>query len=146
MPYTKRPAGGTIIERSTGGLDWLGPWEEIDGTTGDYTLPGSQAAKVDITTHRDILTYGAIKQNGAGIADVTDPSFDILYDPDHAGHQALITAAKNRTVMDFRFTYPGVTRKEGVRGQLSIAKRAPIGGYLMLTVTILANAINDNVA
>lgn len=145
---TKRPSGGTIVARSNvTTADWLGPWTQIAQVTGDITLPGGNPSKIDITTHDDVITYGGFRQNGAGLSDVTDPSFDILLDPDDAQHQALITDFQNRTARDYRFTYPGgVTRKWGVRGQVSLASRAELNGYLRATVTILANVVNFNVA
>src|SRR5262245_59056830 len=147
MPYTKRPSGGTKIERSTTTTaDWLGPWTQILGVTGDITLPGGTPAKIDITTHDDVLTYGGFRQNGAGLADTTDTSFELLLDPDDTGHQALYTDFTNRTARDYRITFPGgVIRKYGTRGQLGISPRAELNGYLRATVTILANTVNFNV-
>jgi hypothetical protein len=147
MPYTKRPAGGTKVERSTTTTaDWAGPWEQIPGVTGDITLPGGQPSEVDITTHDDVLTYGGWRQKGAGLADTQNPSFDLLLDPDDAVHQALLADLSARTARDYRFTFPGwVVKKYGVRGQVGMTKRAPINGYLMATVTILANVVDFDV-
>lgn len=144
---TKRPAGGTIVAISTStSNDWLGPWTTIPGIMGSVSLPGGQAQKVDITTHDDITTYGRFRQNGAGISDVTDPSWTMLWDPDDATHAILLAAFTAGSTRDFRFTFPNVTKKYGVNGQVSIGNgQADVGDYLKYQVTVTANKINFNV-
>jgi len=146
---TKRPAGGMIIERSnTTTLDWLGPWTAIGlvMATSAITLPGGQPTKVNITTHDDIITYGGFVQNGAGLIDVSDLGFEILLDPDDSQLQSMQTDMINRTVRDYRIKFPNVTRKWGVRGQMAMGSSADGTNYLRSNVTVLANAINFNVA
>lgn len=146
MAYTKRPAGGIIIEYSSVlTANWLGPWVEVEGVAGTITLPGGSPSKVDITTHRDIITYGGFKQNGAGLIDVTDLAFMILADPDSAGYQFVLADMAARNARDYRITYPGVTRKHGVRGQISVAPSGDPADYLRSQCTVLANAVNFNV-
>jgi len=138
-----------IIERSnTTTLDWLGPWTAIGliAATSGITLPGGQPSKVNITTHDDIITLGGYVQNGAGLIDVTDLGFEILLDPDDAQLQAMQADMSARTARDYRIRFPAVTRKWGVRGQLAMASNADGTNYLRSTVTVLANAINFNVA
>jgi len=152
MPYEKRPSGGIIIEASTVlTANWLGPWLEINGVTGDITLPGASPSKVDILTHRDVLTYGGFGQNGAGIAEVTDLAFDLLCDPMDSTFLSLIADMSSRAARDYRITFPPggvtpVTTKWGVRGQVGMTNRGPLKGYLMSSVTVLANVIKFNVA
>ena len=148
MPYTKRPSGGTKVEVSqTTTANWLGPWTQIQGVTGDITTPGGTPSKVNITTHDDVITYGGFTQNGSGLADVNDLNFDMLFDPDDAGHQALLADFAARTVRDYRITFPGVTRKYGVRGQIGLGGgKAELNGYLHYTATVMANTVNFNVA
>ena len=147
MPYAKRPAGGILIERSTvTTADYLGPWQQIPGAAGDVTLPGGTPSKVDITTHDDVITFGGFKQNGAGLADTTDASFDLFLDPDDTVHQAMLADLAARTARDYRFSFPGVTRKWGTRGQLGITPKGEMNGYLKATVTVLSNTISHNVA
>lgn len=148
MAYTKRPSGGTIVERSTvTTANWLGPWAAIPGVTGDITLPGGQPSKIDITTHDDVVTYGGFRQNGAGLADTTDTAFELLLDPDDTTHQALMADFAARTARDYRITFPGgVVKKYGTRGQIGISPRAELNGYLRAQVTILANVVNFNVS
>jgi hypothetical protein len=145
---TKRPAGGMIIERSnTTTLDWLGPWTAIGliAATANITLPGGAPSKVNITTHDDIVSTGGYVQNGAGLIDVTDLGFEILLDPDDTQLQAMQADMSARTTRDYRIRFPVVTRKWGVRGQISIASNADGTNYLRSQVTVLANAINFNV-
>ncbi len=148
MAYTKRPAGGIKIERCTATTTgWLGPWEQIPGAMATITLPGGTPTKVDITTHDDVLTYGGFKQNGAGLADVTDLQFTVLLDPDDTVHQALLTDLAARTARDYRITFPGgVSRKWGCRGQVGFNPSGDINDYLKAQVTVLSNTISLNVA
>lgn len=148
MAFTKRPAGGIKIERATVTTSgWVGPWEQIPGAMATITLPGGTPTKVDITTHDDVLAYGGFKQNGAGLADVTDVAFTILIDPDDTVHQALLADLAARTARDYRITFPGgVIRKWGTRGQVGVAPSGDINDYLKAQLTILSNVISFNVA
>jgi hypothetical protein len=148
MPYTKRPTGGTKIDRSnTTTADYLGPWTQIAGVAGDITLPSGTPSKIDITTHDDVITFGGFRQNGAGLADTTDLSFDMFFDPDDAQHQAMLADLSGKVARDYRITFPGgVSRKWGTRGQIGISAMAEINGYLKAKVTVLANTISFNVA
>jgi hypothetical protein len=144
MAYVKRPAGGMQVEiASTFTMTWLGPWSLIPGFTGTVNLPGGTSAKIDITTHDDVLEFGRIKQNGAGLADVADPG-----DPDNEMHQLLLAGFMAGSVFQFRFTFPGgVVQKYGVQGQVSIGNpTADINGYVQTPLTIVANKINFDVA
>ena len=145
---TKRPAGGMVIERSnTTTLDFLGPWTAIGliAATANITLPGGAPSKVNITTHDDIVSTGGYVQNGAGLIDVTDLAFEILLDPDDTQLQAMQADMSARTTRDYRIKFPGVTRKWGIRGQISIASNADGTNYLRSQVTVLANAISFSV-
>jgi hypothetical protein len=146
----KRPAGGMIIERSnTTTLDFLGPWTAIGqiAATANITLPGGAPSKVNITTHDDIVATGGYVQNGAGLIDVTDMSFEILLDPDDTQLQAMQADMSARTTRDYRIRFPApIIRKWGIRGQISIASNADGTNYLRATVTVLANVINFAVA
>jgi hypothetical protein len=138
-----------IIERSnTTTLDFLGPWTAIAvvSATQSIALPGASPSKVNITTHDDIITFGGFIQNGAGLADVTDLTFEILLDPDDAQQQAMLVDVGARTARDYRIRFPGVTRKWGITGQLSMASSADGGNYLRTQCTVLANRISFNVA
>lgn len=149
---TKRHGGGMVWDiASTQGLSWLGPWTPIPQVTGPITLPGGTSTKIDITTHDDIVTYGRIKQNGGGLADVTDPGASILWDPDDTVHQKLLAAFQAGSVFQFRFSFPSstgaVTKKYGVQGQVSIGNgQADMNGYVTYPITVVANQINFNVA
>lgn len=146
----KRPAGGMILERSnTTTLDFLGPWTAIAqvAATANITLPGGAPSKVNITTHDDVVAFGGFVQNGSGLIDVTDMTFEILLDPDDTQHQGLLADMAARTVRDYRIRFPvGVTRKWGIRGQISLASNADGTNYLRTNVTVMANVVNFNVA
>jgi hypothetical protein len=137
-----------VIARSnTTTLDFLGPWTAIAlvTATASITLPGASPSKVNITTHDDVITFGGFIQNGAGLADVTDLSFEILMDPDDAQHQAMLADMAARTTRDYRITFPSITRKWGVRGQIGMASSGDGTNYLRTTCTVLANVIRFNV-
>ena len=151
----KRYGGGMIWEVSasptTTGTAWTGPWTVIPQVMGTITLPGGTATKIDITTHDDIITYGKIRQNAGGIADVTDPGGSILWDPDDTVHQKLLAAFQAGSVFQFRFTFASstgvVTKKYGAMGQVSIGNgTSDINGYVTYPVTVVANTVNFNVA
>ena len=148
MAYTKRPTGGTKLQRCTGtNVDWLGPWQDIPGLTGTINLPGGTPTKVDITTHDDVASLGRFKQNGAGLSDVPDPGATLLFDPDDSVCQALQADFAAGTVRQYRIVFPNVTRKWGVEGQVGLGQgSAPIDGYLQVPFSVVANKINFNVA
>jgi hypothetical protein len=145
----KRAAGGMIIERSTvlsnftSGWTPTGPWTPIAqvAATANITLPGAAPSKVNITTHDDIITFGGFVQNGAGLADVTDLSFEILTDPDDAQFKAMLVDMSTRAARDYRITFPGVTQKWYIAGQISVASNADGTNYLRSTCTVLANKV-----
>jgi hypothetical protein len=147
MAFTKRPAGGTKVEIATTTLTWLGPWTTVNGFTGTINLPGGTSSKVDITTHDDVLALGRLRQNGAGLADVSDPGGTVMWDPDDAIHQMLLAGFLAGSVYQFRFTFPGgVIKKYGVQGQISVGTpTADINGYLQTPLTIVANAVKFDV-
>ena len=146
---TKRVAGGIGIDRSnTTTLDFLGPWTAIAlvSATAAVTLPGASPTKVNITTHDDIVTYGGLVQNGAGLMDVTDLSFEIFLDPDDSQQQSMLVDMAARTARDYRIRFYGVTRKWGITGQISIAGTADGANYLRAQCTVMANRTSFNVA
>ena len=145
---TKRPAGGMIIERSTTtNPDFAGPWTAIGqiAATANITLPGGAPSKVNITTHDDIVSTGGYVQNGAGLIDVTDLAFEILLDPDDAQLIAMQADMSGRVTRAYRIRFPGVTKKWGIRGQISIASNADGTNYLRAQCTVLANVISFDV-
>jgi hypothetical protein len=138
-----------IIERNDATtVGWTGSWTAIGliAATANITLPGGAPSKVNITTHDDIVATGGYVQNGAGLIDVTDLTFEILLDPDDTQLQGMQTDMSNRVTREYRIRFPGVTRKWGIRGQISIASNADGTNYLRAQCTVLANAINFNVA
>lgn len=147
MPYTQHDGAGMVVERATGtNLDWLGPWETIPGMSGTFTLPGGTPATYDATTHAYAASTG-FKQKRSGIADVNDPGGPCFWDPDDTVHQAVLADMSARTVRQYRFTMPGVTRKYGAEGQIGVGNiQADINGGLTAQVTISANKVNFNVA
>jgi hypothetical protein len=138
---------GPVNTSGSVGLNWLGPWTLIPGFTGTVNLPGGTSAKIDITTHDDVLAFGRIKQNGAGLADVADPGGTMFWDPDEATHQQLLAGFMAGSTYQFRFTFPGgVVKKYGVQGQISIGNpTADINGYVQTALTVVANKINFDV-
>lgn len=146
MAYTKRPAGGIQFQRATTTTVGASTFETIPGFTATITLPGGQPTKVDITTHDDVLTFGRFKQNGAGLADVTDPGGTVLFDPDDTVHQAMLADFAAGTARDYRFIFPGgIVKRWGCRGQLGISPNGDINGYLQAQVTVLANTVDFDV-
>jgi hypothetical protein len=143
MPYTIRNGAGIIVERATGlNLDWLGPWQVIPGFTGTVTGPGGVAKTWDATTHESAAATG-FTQKKTGISDVSDPGGTLLLDPDDTVHQALYSDMAGRIVRQYRFTYPGVTRRHGVEGQISVGgSQADINAGLTAQVTIAAQRVN----
>lgn len=150
MPYEFRDGGGFIIEYASV-LDplFVGPWVEVEGVTGDITLPGVTPSKVDVTTHRGLLT-NKFTANAAGIGEVTDLSFDIFLDIMNVTHQQLLADIAVLAVRDYRITFPPggvtpVTTKWGVRGGIGMTNRGVMKGKQMSTVTVMAQVVDFSV-
>lgn len=95
MPATI-PAEGTMLESSPDGTTWT----EVTGIE-SLTPPGGEREIVE----RPDLQSTFKKKRASRVKDQTDCEFTIGLDPNDTGHQALLAAHDNTTVLQWRLTF-----------------------------------------
>lgn len=143
---TPRFGGGTLVKRATTTGEGATTFVEIPGIKGDITLPGGQAAKIEIQTHNDIAASGRRKLYGAGLQDTQDLSFELLFDPDDATHQAMLTDSEDGSIREYEITFAdGVTRKWKVLAAVgNFTPRAPENDFLRCQFALFVRKLNTN--
>lgn len=98
MPTSKgTEAQGTVISYSDGGSP--SAFTAIGRVIG-FNGPGGSATPIDVS---DLDSMA--KEKRMGLPDEGQITMDLNYEPDNATHQAMRTARRNRTRLEFKITY-----------------------------------------